>query len=95
VGASQSFAALVGALDGFALVALDRVAGLTGSLVLGLAMLSGHVDAGVAFSAAHVDEDFQAEKWGRDVQAEARLAQMRQELLAAERFLRLARPPRP
>jgi chaperone required for assembly of F1-ATPase len=89
--ALQSIAALVGALDGFALVALDRAAGLTSSMVLGLAMLSGHLDAAGAFSAAHVDENFQADKWGRDAQAEARLAHMQDELAAAERFLRLAR----
>jgi len=89
--ALERMAALVGTLDAFELVALDRAAGLTGSLVLALALLSGRLDAAAAFAAAHIDEAFQTEKWGRDAEAEARRDRMRHELAAAERFLELAR----
>lgn len=81
----------IAALDDFELVALDRATGLTGSLVLGLCLLAGHIDAAGAFAAAHIDEEFQAEKWGRDAEAEARRRHTRLELAAAERFLQLAR----
>ncbi len=92
--AIERLAAFVGVLGDWELIALDRAAGLTGSLVLGLAMASGRLDAAGAFAAAHVDEDFQAEKWGRDVEAESRRRQMGSELAAAARFLQLARASR-
>lgn len=89
--AVQGLAALVGSCDAFELVALDRAATITGSLVLALAMRSGHLDVAAVFAAAHVDESFQAEMWGRDAEAEARRGAMLRELGAAERFLRLSR----
>lgn len=92
--ALERMAALVGTLGEFDLIALDRAASLTGSLVLALAMLSGRLDAAAAFAAAHIDEAFQTEKWGRDAEAEARRDRMRCELEAAERFLKLARASR-
>jgi chaperone required for assembly of F1-ATPase len=81
---------LVAALDDFQLAGLDRTTSLTGSLVLGLAILDGRLAAPEAFPAALVDETFQAETWGRDAAAEARRAQMLKELEAAERFVKLA-----
>jgi chaperone required for assembly of F1-ATPase len=57
-------------------------------------MLSGRIGAAGAFALAHIDEDFQAEKWGRDAEAEARRGRMRHELAAAERFVHLARASR-
>jgi len=80
---------LVCALDDFQLAALDRAASLTGSIVLGLAMLDGRLRATDAFAAAHVDEEYQAETWGRDAASEARKAHLLAELAAAERVLHL------
>ncbi len=91
-GASLALEKLVCSLGDFQLAALDRAASLTGSLVLGLALLDGRLDAAQAFAAAHVEEIFQAEKWGRDGAAEARRALMQAELAAAKRFLRLLAP---
>lgn len=87
----QRAADQIAALDNFELAALDRAAGLTGSLVLGLCLLEGRLDAAAAFAAAHVDDEFQAENWGRDAEAETRRSGIRLELAAAERFVRLAR----
>jgi chaperone required for assembly of F1-ATPase len=80
---------LVCALGDYQLAALDRAASLTGSIVLGLAMLDGRLGAADAFAAAHVDEEFQSETWGRDVTAEARKAHLLAELAAAEHVLKL------
>jgi len=45
---------------------------LTGSAVLALAVARGFLSAEAAWQAAHVDEDFQAERWGADAEAMAR-----------------------
>jgi len=76
--------------DAFALTGLLTAAGITKSVVLALALADGRLDAAAAHAAAHVDEQFQAEKWGRDAEAETRLKALRTELESAERFMRLA-----
>jgi len=88
-GAILALEKLVAALSDFELVAVDRAASLTGSLVLALALKDGRLDAGAAFRSAQVDEDFQAATWGRDALAEARRANMLDELGAAARLLEL------
>ncbi|HXL99009.1 MAG TPA: ATP12 family protein [Rhizomicrobium sp.] len=75
--------------DDFSLAAIHAATPIAGSLVIGLALADGRLDAAEAFAAAHLDESFQAEQWGRDTEAEERLAGRRSELEAAERFLRL------
>jgi chaperone required for assembly of F1-ATPase len=80
---------LVAALDDFRLAALDLVAALTASLVTALALLDGRLKAQDAFAAAQLDEIYQAEKWGRDAEAEARRNRLLAELKAAEHFVRL------
>lgn len=81
----------VAALDPFGLTALHDLVTLPGSLVLGLAVIRGRIDAEAAHALARIDEEFQADRWGRDDEAEAaaagRLAAMRD----AERFWRLSR----
>lgn len=77
------------ALSPWVLAPLSPIVGLTGSLVLGLAVVERAIDADRAWNAAHVDEDWQAEQWGEDALAaetrEARAAEYR----AAVRFLDL------
>jgi chaperone required for assembly of F1-ATPase len=79
----------VRARDDFALAALHAATTLTGSLVLALALIDAHQNADAIFAAATVDETFQAEKWGRDAEAEARRRGHARELAATERFVRL------
>ena len=52
--------------DDFALAALHVLASITGSLVLGLAVPDGRLDAAKAFALSRLDEAYQAEKWGAD-----------------------------
>lgn len=75
--------------DAFALAALHAVATVTGSLVLALALSDARLSAEDALALAMLDEDFQAEKWGRDAEAEAHRARSLADLSAAERFLHL------
>ncbi len=82
-----SVAALRAAIDAvddpFRLAALHTLTTLTGSLVIGLAVLHGRLSPDDAWAAAHVDESYQASVWGPDAEAEARLAHRRTEFDAA------------
>lgn len=73
------------------LAALGIAVPTLGSLVLGLALAGGVLDAGMADTLANLDEAFQAEQWGEDAAAVARRAHMAAELAVAERFIRLSR----
>jgi chaperone required for assembly of F1-ATPase len=75
--------------DDFALAGLHAAATITGSLVLALALSDARLSADESLALATLDEDFQAEKWGRDAEAETRRALLLADLSAAERFLRL------
>jgi chaperone required for assembly of F1-ATPase len=77
--------------DAFALAALHNAATVTGSLVLALALAEARLDARQAFALSRLDEAFQAEKWGADAEAESRACALETELVAAERFIRLAK----
>ena len=75
--------------DAFALTPLHVITTLTGSALLAIAHWRGALSAERAWTAAHVDEDWQIEKWGPDSEAAARRALRRQEMDAACRFLAL------
>lgn len=81
----------VAALDAFVLAGLHPVVTVTGSLLLGLALADGAIDADAAWAAARVDEDWQAEQWGADPLAAEAAAARRADLDAGATFLRLAR----
>ena len=90
--APASLAALRSALthyDDMALSAVSAAILAAGSLVIGLALAEGRVDALVAFEASQLDETYQIELWGEDTEAAKRLAGIKAELDAAERFLAL------
>ncbi|MEC8673233.1 MAG: ATP12 family protein [Pseudomonadota bacterium] len=77
--------------DDWELGMLYRTTTLGGSLVLGLAMLRGRMDAAGLFEAAFLDELWQARKWGSDWEAEDRRAMIRGEIEQAHSFLSLLR----
>lgn len=62
-----------------------------GSLVLGLALAEGRLDAEAAHALATLDERFQAEFWGEDDEAAARRRNIAAELATAARFMALSR----
>lgn len=75
------------ALDAFTLAALSPITTLTGSIVLALGVVEGAVTADAAWAVAHVDETWQAERWGEDAAAAALLAERRREFDAAVKVL--------
>jgi chaperone required for assembly of F1-ATPase len=69
--------------DPIALAALSVVTTLTGSAVLALAVARGFLTPQEVWRIAHVDEDFQIEKWGEDAEAAARRESRWREMKAA------------
>jgi chaperone required for assembly of F1-ATPase len=65
-------AALTACDDPAELAALSVMTTLTGSALLALAVARGFLTPQNAWRAAHIDEDFQAERWGVDADAMAR-----------------------
>lgn len=89
-----ALAALAGAvarLSPFALAALGVAVPALGSLVLGLALAEGALDAAQAHDIAHLDEAMQTELWGHDEEADLRLAQVAADIAVAGRMLALLR----
>jgi chaperone required for assembly of F1-ATPase len=88
VAQPQAALAAVGATleaynDPAALAALSVMTTLTGSPLLALAVARGFVSPEAAWRAAHIDEDFQAARWGADAEAVARRAARWREFEAA------------
>lgn len=79
----------VGARDAFALAALSPLVTISGSLLIALALAEGETGAEAAFDAAHLDELWQAEKWGEDALATQAREARRRDFNAASRFLSL------
>jgi chaperone required for assembly of F1-ATPase len=52
--------------DDWRLGALHAATTLTGSALIALALMRGAISAEVAWAAAHVDEDWNMEQWGKD-----------------------------
>jgi chaperone required for assembly of F1-ATPase len=70
-----------------ALAGAHAVMTLTGSAILALAMAEGLIAPDAAWDAAHLDEDYQSEIWGRDEEAAERRAARRTEFDAAALLL--------
>jgi chaperone required for assembly of F1-ATPase len=69
--------------------AVHVVTTLTGSGLIALALSHGAITADAAWQAAHVDEDWNADQWGRDEEAHARRAHRHAEFVAAATVLEL------
>jgi chaperone required for assembly of F1-ATPase len=91
---TQALAALAGAVAAHepqALAALGVAVPALGSLVLGLALADGALDAAEAHALSILDESFQEEFWGTDAAALARRRHVGEDIQAAARVLALLR----
>ncbi len=78
--------------DPWSIAALHVVTTLTGSALLALALAHGVRDAEQVWAAAHVDEDWNIEKWGMDEEVAARRAARLVDFRAAVRILTALKP---
>lgn len=69
------------------LAALHTATGLTGSALLALAVAEGFLSVDAAWQAAHVEEDFNIERWGQDTEAAQVRGYKRTEFAAAALIL--------
>jgi chaperone required for assembly of F1-ATPase len=80
--------------DPWAIAALHVITTLTGSALLALALFHGAIDEERAWAAAHVDEDWNMEKWGVDEEVATRRAARLVDYRAASGILRALKPGR-
>lgn len=90
-GALLALASAVAAFGHFPLAALHMAAVASGSAVIALALAEQRIGVDEAWTAALVDELFQAERWGGDAEAQRRRDTVRADLEAAARFFALCR----
>jgi chaperone required for assembly of F1-ATPase len=81
---------ILSAMDDFRLAALTPLTTLAASLVTGLAALEPGANVLALWDAANLEEDWQAELWGRDEEAAERRARRFASFAAAVRFAELA-----
>ncbi len=84
--AIAALAGVVAGMDTWRLGAFQAAAASAGSLVIGLALVEGRIDADQAFAAAELDAGFEIDRWGEDALATARRASVAFDLTAARRF---------
>lgn len=78
-------------LDAFELAGLHTLANLAASLIVGLAALDPAADPPALFAASNLEEDWQADLWGKDDAATALRARRLSGFCEAARFVHLAR----
>ena len=81
----------VATLDAFQLAGFSQMVTIGGSLVAALAVHEEMMPAEAAWEAVSLDDRWQLEQWGDDVEARAALDARRRDFLAAARFLELLR----
>ena len=86
-----AFAAAVVAHDDFSLTALHAATAACGSLIIALALIEKRLDPGEAFTASQLDETFQIEAWGEDMEQTKRRTALAAEISAAAQFMSLLR----
>lgn len=81
----------IAAHDAMMLVALHLATTSCGSVVIGLALLTGRISPDEAFNAAELDESFEIERWGEDAEQTKRRAGLKEDIALAARFAALLR----
>jgi chaperone required for assembly of F1-ATPase len=90
-GSIVALRAAVGGFNAYGLAGMGVAVPALGSLVLGLALAEGELDAAEAHELGALDELYQVEKWGEDAEAAARRASIAEDIAVAARFMALAR----
>jgi len=89
----ESLARLARVVSGFTpfqLTGFHDLVAISGSLVLGLAVVDGRITSDVAFDASRIDETWQIEQWGEDEEEAERVAVKRADYLRAKEIFDLS-----
>ena len=81
----------VARLDDFALTGLNAATAASGSVIIGLALYGGRLDANEAFALSQLDEQYQRDQWGEDAEATARAETIHRTIVDASSFMALSR----
>jgi chaperone required for assembly of F1-ATPase len=87
----HAFTAAVESYGNLELAAVHLATCAAGSLVVALALLEGRLDVEGAFAAAQLDESFEIEQWGEDVEQTQRRAALKDDMALARQFIDLLR----
>ena len=82
----------VSSFDQFQLTGLHAATISSGSIVLGLALIDKFIDFKKTQELSSLEELYQMEKWGRDIETIQRHDALRQEIYNAGRFMELVKP---
>jgi len=74
----------------FELTALYDMVSITGSLILGLAIINGRLSAEEAYQLSRIDEQWQLEQWGEDEEAQVASNLKNMAILHSEEFFALS-----
>jgi len=77
-------------MSDFAIVGFHDLVSLSGSFVLGLAVARGQIAPDTGWALSRTDEEWQAQQWGHDDDAEEKAAIRRAAFLHAHQFITLA-----
>jgi chaperone required for assembly of F1-ATPase len=91
VSAIDALRTAVESFNDVELTAMAAIVQASGSLVVGLAVVLGRIDGEAAFETSQLDESYQIERWGDDSEAAERRLRLQDDILAAAKFLVLAR----
>lgn len=88
-GATGALALEVREMPAWPLTCLADLTTISGSLVLGLAVVAGHLEAEAAWHLSRIDEKWNIEQWGEDHEAAAQAARRHADFLHAAKVLKL------
>ena len=88
-GALAKIAALAEQQNDLRLTILHLTTSALGSVVLALALLTGEIDAEMAYALSQLDETYQIERWGEDHEAAKQQANLKRDIADYARFLAL------
>lgn len=83
--------ARIGAFDPFTLAGFEALTTLSASLTISLSALEPGADLPALWAAASLEEEWQAQRWGREEEAEERRARRAADFLRAGEFVAAAR----
>ena len=89
-GTLQTLRDHLSTLSPFALAGVETMTSLAASLIIGISAMHEGADAQALWDAASLEEEWQADQWGRDEEAEERRARRTADFLRASEFVRLA-----